>query len=97
MRVEIDEEALAEAADARDYYTAVNQGLGHDFLIALDRAINRIIAQPSTWPSYTRRTRRYLMDRFPYAVIYMVREDTIRVLAIAHQHRRPGYWTERLP
>lgn len=97
MRVEIDEEAFAEAADARDYYSAVSQGLGHEFLVALDRAMNRIIAQPSTWPTYTERTRRYLMERFPYAVIYNITENTIRILAIAHQHRRPWYWTERLP
>jgi toxin ParE1/3/4 len=35
------------------------------------------------------------MKRFPYWLVYMVSEDEIRVLAVAHHSRRPGYWKER--
>lgn len=95
MRLEIDDEALAEAAEAREYYSAIQPALGRDFAERLDRSMARILAQPLLWPAFTGRTRRYLMDRFPYAVVYRIKDDAIRVLAVMHQHRRPGYWTPR--
>jgi toxin ParE1/3/4 len=39
--------------------------------------------------------RRYPLKRFPYDLMYRVKGDTIRILAVAHQHRKPGYWQGR--
>ncbi len=36
------------------------------------------------------------LSRFPYAVIYKENSTMIWILAVAHGHRRPGYWKERL-
>lgn len=36
------------------------------------------------------------MMRFPYGVIYATDPEEIVILAIAHMHRRPGYWRDRL-
>jgi plasmid stabilization system protein ParE len=96
MHLEIDDEALAEVSEARDYYAAVRPELGREFVTEVDRAISRVVANPLTWPTYSRRTRRYLLHRFPYAVIYRVKDDVLRILAVSHLHRRPGYWTRRL-
>lgn len=38
---------------------------------------------------------RYVLDRFPYSVLYAVASDRVWVVAVAHQHRRPGYWQQR--
>ncbi len=40
--------------------------------------------------------RRALLARFPYALVFLVREDEVRVLAVAHAKRRPGYWLSRV-
>jgi plasmid stabilization system protein ParE len=96
MRIEIDDEALAEAVEAKDYYAALSPELGDDFARTVDLAIERIVANPLAWPPYTARTRRYLVDRFPYAIVYRAGTGVIRILAVMHQHRRPGYWTRRL-
>jgi toxin ParE1/3/4 len=40
-------------------------------------------------------TRKYLLRRFPYAVIYRVTDEAIEVVAVAHGRRRPGYWKTR--
>jgi hypothetical protein len=40
--------------------------------------------------------RRLLVDRFPYALVFVESETEIRVLAVAHTRRRPGYWRSRL-
>jgi hypothetical protein len=41
------------------------------------------------------RTRSWLLSRFPYRVIYRVRDEDIYIVAIAHTSRRPGYWKDR--
>lgn len=94
-RVEIDDEALAEARDAKDYYAQIHADLGANFVQCLDVALERIASHPMLWPPFSDRTRRYLMDRFPYGIVYRVVGDTVRVLAVMHQHRRPGYWAHR--
>ena len=35
------------------------------------------------------------MKHFPYSLVYTVSGDEIRILAVAHHSRRPGYWTGR--
>jgi toxin ParE2 len=97
MRLEIDDEALAEVSEARDYYAAVRLELGREFVAEVDRAISRVVANPLTWSPYSRRTLRYLLSRFPYAVICRVKDDVLRILAVSHLHRSPGYWIKRLP
>lgn len=39
--------------------------------------------------------RRRLVRRFPYAVLYSISPDLIRILAVMHSRRRPMYWIER--
>ena len=41
-------------------------------------------------------TRRFVLQRFPFAVTYRERDSGVQILAFAHGHRRPGYWKERL-
>ena len=38
------------------------------------------------------------VKRFPYHIVYinLETETTIRVLAVAHDRRKPGYWKSRL-
>lgn len=97
IRVEIDAAALAEAVEAQEFYAAQRPGLGDEFAAELDKAVARIAAYPTVWPPFSARTRRYLMDRFPYSVVYRLNADTARVIAVFHQHRRPDYWRARLP
>ena len=51
---------------------------------------------PLAWPSSGIGTRKCLLMRFPYMVIYAPLKDELLVLAVGHQHRQPGYWRERL-
>ena len=51
---------------------------------------------PLAWPESAEGTRKCLLTRFPYLVIYAPLPDELLVLAVGHQHRRPEYWRERL-
>ncbi|QGN33945.1 type II toxin-antitoxin system RelE/ParE family toxin [Microlunatus sp. Gsoil 973] len=33
---------------------------------------------------------------FPYRIVYVVHDDSVLILAYAHEKRRPGYWEDRL-
>ncbi|MBN8510589.1 MAG: type II toxin-antitoxin system RelE/ParE family toxin [Burkholderiales bacterium] len=94
-RLEIVPPALAEAAAAREYYAAIRPELAAEFAAELSRALHWVQSHPLTWAPIGRRARRRLLNHFPYAVIYRIEPDCIRVLALMHQRQRPGYWRGR--
>jgi plasmid stabilization system protein ParE len=88
--------ALAELHDAAAFYTAsANVELGSAFLAEFERATTDIFANPKLGAVFRQNKRRYVLRRFPYSIFYQVAVDEIRVIAVAHQRRRPAYWARR--
>lgn len=96
-RLEILPEAVEEAAAARAWYEERSPTAAKRFVKELDHAVRRILESPKLWPSYLHGTRRYLLRRFPYVVVYREENDRTLILAVAHCKRRPGYWKNRGP
>ena len=94
-RVVFHPEAVAEARAAYTWYGQHSEVAAQAFVAELDRAVARMIESPSTWPSYLRQTRRCLFERFPFFLVYRQRAEELRILAVAHAMRRPGYWKNR--
>ncbi len=90
-------DASAEAFSIHDHYFDVSQTLAEDFQAELERSRAVIARSPNTWPEYIHGTKRYLLKRFPYFVVYRVSETRIEIIAIAHERQRPGYWSNRHP
>lgn len=93
-------EASAEFQDAALWYEAQGSGLGLAFLAAVDRTVEHLSAWPETGTavpgvSADLSVRKRSVFRFPYYLAYVVAADAIRVLAVAHDRRRPGYWKPR--
>jgi toxin ParE1/3/4 len=86
--------ASAEFADAVRWYELKRTGLGAEFFDAVTQAIELVRSRPEIGTA-AGRTRSWLLSRFPYRVIYRVRDEDIYVVAIAHTSRRPGYWKKR--
>jgi toxin ParE1/3/4 len=85
--------ALAELHDAASFYTeSANAKLGEAFVAEFEWAASLILENPEIGARFRRRWRRFTIRRFPYSVFYQIVGDEIRVLAIAHQRRRPSYW-----
>lgn len=82
--------------EAATYYEEQQPGLGVAFLGEVRTALGFIQKAPEMWPAKARAMRRYLVDRFPFVVHYRIEAEHIRVVAIAHARRKPGYWTTRL-
>lgn len=67
------------------------------FLQKLEVAIDHILDNLASWPFVDEPYRRYLMQRFPFGLIYRydAESNTVTIFAVAHLKRRPGYWTDR--
>ncbi|MBV1915071.1 MAG: type II toxin-antitoxin system RelE/ParE family toxin [Pseudomonadales bacterium] len=77
------------------WYQNQTAGLGNDFLTELEAAYETIIEMPETWPKFQSGFRRFLLSKFPFSVIYLPTPETVFVVAIMHNSRKPGYWSER--
>ncbi|MBS1842118.1 MAG: type II toxin-antitoxin system RelE/ParE family toxin [Acidobacteria bacterium] len=65
------------------------------FIIEYEQALDMIHDAPDRWPPYVRGTRHIKTPSFPFLVIYHTTASRTHVLAVAHGHRRPGYWKRR--
>jgi plasmid stabilization system protein ParE len=95
--VELHEEAAVEYDAAFDWYLARSPDAALRFDSEFDRALVEIAQAPQRWVGGSYNTRRFLLRKFPFLLIY--REKTsgeIQIVAIAHTSRRPGYWKERI-
>jgi plasmid stabilization system protein ParE len=88
--------ARAEMAEAKRYYELQQRGLGLAFQHEAAISAKRVLEQPLAWQVEIDPVRRFLFNRFPYKMLYVIRGERIIVLAVAHQHRNPDYWIERI-
>ena len=89
-------EAEVELWEAVAYYEDKAPGRGLDFQGEIERSVESLCDFPERWPIREDGTRRYLIHRFPYLVVYTYQNDHIWILAFAHCKRRPGYWADRM-
>jgi plasmid stabilization system protein ParE len=90
------EEALHEVEAAARWYAERSVAAAEAFSIEMDAAEAAIARLPEAWPPFVHGTRRYLLQRFPFNVVYRIEGRRILIVAVAHARRRPGYWTVRV-
>ena len=95
MRVIYHPSAEAEIIDAAQFYAGAWRVSKLNFLDAVDQAVAAILENPERWRIIEADVRRYLMARFPFAIYYRVLPDGLRILALKHHSRHPGYGRER--
>jgi plasmid stabilization system protein ParE len=94
-RVEFHEGAIANVKNAVSWYSERSTKAAADFIKELKQATDAIRRHPDRWPMGKNNTRRFLLWRFPFTVIYSQAESVITVWAVAHASRRPDYWKSR--
>jgi toxin ParE1/3/4 len=99
--VRFDDDADAEYRLASRWYEARREHLGVEFMDAVDATIDQIVAMPRAGSQVRRLpadliVRRRAVTRFPCHVVYLELATHIRILAIAHDRRKPEYWQDRL-
>lgn len=101
LPIQFSAEASAELDDAAIWYDEQRAGLGDEFLDVVSETLDTL----ATWPhsgaplddvAADLEVRRAPIARFPYHVGYIVLDDRVRVLAVAHDRRRPSHWAPRV-
>jgi plasmid stabilization system protein ParE len=87
--------AERELNDAAQYYELESRGLGEAFIAEVEHSCNRITEYPEAAPVVRGPIRRRRLRRFPYALLYSVHSNAVRILAVMNLKRRPNYWVGR--
>ena len=96
MKVRFLSPARRELEDAVRYYETQKPDLGADFRNEAKATLARVVTHPLAWQTLGGEIRRCQMSRFPYGLIYEPSASEIIVIAVAHLHREPGYWEQRV-
>ncbi|MBU4555769.1 MAG: type II toxin-antitoxin system RelE/ParE family toxin [Actinobacteria bacterium] len=87
--------AFLELNEAADFYDLERPGLGTEFFDAVEAALTVVADTPAAFPIELGETRKRVITRFPYSVMYWFDGATVHVSAIAHHRQRPRYWGDR--
>jgi len=96
MHVEFTEPASIELDDAVKFYDLQVEGLGGKFIDEVLETINLITKYPQSWSHHSQNTRKAVLRKFPYNLIYSELNNKIYIIAVAHQNRKPEYWIDRI-
>jgi plasmid stabilization system protein ParE len=91
MTLKISKLAFLEIEDAKEYYNLQKSTLGDTFKDDVKKSIENIKQFPTLYPNITNNIKRCLLHRFPFSIFYAISDDTILILSVAHQHRKPFY------
>jgi toxin ParE1/3/4 len=89
-------EAEGDLKEAFSWYEDKRAGLGYDFLLQVDAGVNFISRRPEVHPIEYKGTRKHLIKRFPYKIIYFIEAEKIIVLAVLHGKRNPSILKKRI-
>ena len=96
MIVSLAPEAEGELIEGARYYADHgNSDLGLAFIAEFERALEVLRAHPNLGSIWRTKTRRFPLRHFPYSILYRIKGEELRVIALAHQRRRPSYWSGR--
>lgn len=96
MKVEFLPEADEEFREAARYYEREAAGVGLAFIVAVHKAVGEVVEFPLAVQVMRAGIRRKVLQHFSYNLFYAVEVDSIVIVAVAHQRKRPNYWRGRL-
>ena len=96
MKTEFLPEADEEFREAARYYEAEAAGVGVAFIAAVHNAVSELQAFPLASPLVRGGVRKKVLRHFAYNILYAIQSDTLVIVAVAHQKKRPNYWGKRL-
>lgn len=89
-------EARQDFRAAIGWYSRRSPTAATEFRVTVSAVIRHIVQAPQRWPKYLHGTRRFVLRRFPFSIIYLDDADVLSIVAVAHSKRKPGYWKQRL-
>lgn len=96
MKLIVLDAAQTELEEARDYYLEhTTPRIAAAFAGEFEQSVIRLLEYPLIGSPRSGQQRALPFRHFPYSIMYRIVSDTIIVSAVAHQRRRPGYWSGR--
>lgn len=100
MRLPFEEKAAEELEAVAQFYERERAGYGHLFMVEVSKKVARAADFPKSGTRIQdtdpeRDVRSFVLSKFPYIVVTAIVAGRRAVVAVAHQHRRPGYWKDR--
>jgi plasmid stabilization system protein ParE len=96
VKIVVRKGAARDIQQAHDWYESEQVGLGKEFLDEIGACFSRIERHPDGYAFTYRDTKRAIVERFPYSIYFRLRDDEVRIIAIAHQRRKPKVWQSRI-
>lgn len=92
MKLIVSKFAKEEIENAKEYYNLQQPNLGDSFKKDIKDTVDNISRFPTLYPFIIDNIQRVVLHRFPYSIFYAIEKNTIVILSVAHQHRKPFYW-----
>ena len=87
--------AAAEIDEAFLWYESQRTGLGEEFLAEVNSTLDTVREMPELYAVVWRDTRRAMLVRFPYSLLYRLVNNQVIVVACFHGKRDPKRWQGR--
>ena len=93
MRLAFHRRVQGEANEAVEWYEDQREGLGIDFFDKIQEGLEQIRLHPKNFGFWltSKRIRRFKLKRFPYDILFEIKEDRIKVLCVRHEKRHPNF------
>ncbi len=89
-RFDFHPEARTDLREALEWYRSRNPAAAARLRALVSEAAHRIAQYPNRWPGYLYGTRRFVLQRFPFSIIYLDEPDIVSIVAVAHSKRQAG-------
>ncbi len=94
-KVEILSAAKSDLFQAKNWYNLQRDNLGNEFLFEIDKLQAQIKNNPEQFPKSRNEIRKAVVKRFPFCLYFVLKSDTIKIIAVFHDSRNPIIWKER--
>ncbi len=88
-------QALREVEEAEGWYLDRSRSAATAFVREVEHGLRLISETARVWPEFEAGTRRYVLQKFPFSIVFRPGEDLVLVVALMHHSREPGYWHGR--
>jgi plasmid stabilization system protein ParE len=78
------------------WYEEQRVGLSFDFELCLEAGLAEVVRNPENFQIRYKKVQIRFISRFPYGIHYVVKENTIVVIAVFHTSLSPKNWSKRL-
>lgn len=96
FQIDFHPEAIREIREAIEWYRQRDERVASELRELVAAAEALIQRSPEAWAAYLHGTRGFRFQKFPFVLAYVIRGETIFIIALAHTRLRPGYWRQRL-